>query len=52
VQEGNLEKNTRLGVYKLSSKTWETEPLESLRPGDRLQLPENITVISRFLNKQ
>jgi glycine hydroxymethyltransferase len=52
VQEGNHEKNTRLGVYKLSSRTWETEPLESLKPGDRLQLPENIVVISRFLNKQ
>jgi glycine hydroxymethyltransferase len=51
-QEGNHDKGTRLGVYKLSSRTWETQPLESLKPGDRLQLPESITVISRFLNKQ
>jgi glycine hydroxymethyltransferase len=52
VQDGNHEKGTRLGVYKLSSRTWETHPLDTLRPGDRLQLPENITVIPRFLNKQ
>jgi glycine hydroxymethyltransferase len=52
VQEGNYEKDTRLGVYKLSSRTWESSPLESLKPGDRVQLPENITVIARFLNKQ
>jgi glycine hydroxymethyltransferase len=52
VQEGNHDKDTRLGVYRLTSRTWETHPLESLRPGDRLQLPENITVIPRFLNKQ
>jgi glycine hydroxymethyltransferase len=52
VQEGNHEKDTRLGVYKLSSRTWETHPLESLKPGDRLQLPESITVVARFLNKQ
>jgi hypothetical protein len=52
VLEGNHEKDTRLGAYKLSSRTWETEPLESLKPGDRLQLPENIVVISRFLNKR
>jgi glycine hydroxymethyltransferase len=52
VNEGNHEKDTRLGVYKLSSRTWETQPLESLKPGDRLQLPQNIAVISRFLNKQ
>jgi glycine hydroxymethyltransferase len=52
VQEGNHEKDTRLGAYKLSSRTWETQPLESLKPGDRLQLPENIAVVSRFLNKR
>jgi glycine hydroxymethyltransferase len=52
VQDGNHEKDTRLGVYKLSSRTWETQPLESLKPGDRLQLPESITLITRFLNKR
>jgi glycine hydroxymethyltransferase len=52
VLEGNHEKGNRLGVYRVSSRTWETQPLEDLRPGDRVQLPENITVINRFLNLQ
>ena len=52
VQEPNHERGTRLGVFRVGSLTWGTQPLENLRPGDRLQLPEDITVIQRFLNKQ
>jgi hypothetical protein len=52
VYEGNHEKDMLLRVFKLSSRNWETEPLESLKPGDRVQLPENIRVLTRFLNKQ
>jgi glycine hydroxymethyltransferase len=52
VQEPNHGRGTRLGVYRLGGRNWETQPLESLKPGDRLQLPEDITVIERFLNKK
>ena len=52
VQEPNHERGTRLGVYRAGGKAWETDPLESLNFGDRIQLPEDITVIQRFLNKQ
>ncbi len=52
VQEPNHERDTRLGVYRTGKKTWETDPLESLKFGDQIQLPEDITVITRFLNKQ
>ena len=52
VQEPNHERDTRLGVYRMGKKTWETDPLESLKFGDQIQLPEDITVVTRFLNKQ
>jgi hypothetical protein len=35
------------GAYKLSSRTWETQPLESLRPGDRLQPARRISQDSK-----
>lgn len=50
VQEPNHEKGTRLRVYRLGSRKWEAQPLDTLKPGDTLQLPEDITVIGRFLN--
>ena len=52
VQEPHHERDTRLGVYRTGKKTWETDPLETLKFGDQIQLPEDITVITRFLNKQ
>ena len=52
VQEPNHERDTRLGVYRAGKKTWETDSPESLKFGDQIQLPEDITVIARFLNKQ
>jgi glycine hydroxymethyltransferase len=51
VQEPNHERDTRLGVFRVSGANWGTQPLAALKPGDRLQLPEDITVIARFLNK-
>jgi glycine hydroxymethyltransferase len=51
VQEPNHERGTRLGVFRLGGSNWGTQPLAALKPGDRLQLPEDITVIARFLNK-
>ncbi len=51
VQEPHHERGTRLGVYR-EGKTWETDPLETLKFGDRIQLPDDITVLPRFLNKQ
>ncbi len=52
VQEPHHQRNTRLGVYRLGSRNWETQPLETLKTGDRVELPEDITVIERFLNKK
>ncbi len=42
----------RLGVYRLGGRNWEIRPLADLKPGDHLQLAEDITVIERFLNKR
>jgi glycine hydroxymethyltransferase len=52
VQEPNHLRDTRLGVYRLGSRNWGSQSLENLKPGDRLELPEDITVIERFLNKK
>jgi glycine hydroxymethyltransferase len=52
VQEPFHERNTNLGVYRAGNKGWETQRLEEMTFGDRIQLPEDITVITRFLNKQ
>jgi glycine hydroxymethyltransferase len=52
VLEPHHQRGTQLGVYRLGSRNWETQPLETLKPGDRLELPEDITVIERFLNKK
>jgi glycine hydroxymethyltransferase len=52
VQEPYHERDTRLGVYRAGNKAWETEPLDKLTFGDRIQLPDDITVVARFLNKQ
>lgn len=52
VLEPNHERDTRLGVYRTGKKGWETKSLETLSVGDQIQLPEVITVIPRFLNKQ
>lgn len=52
VQDPFWQRGTKLGVYRLGSRAWEARPLEQLQPGDRIQLPDSITVIERFLNKQ
>jgi glycine hydroxymethyltransferase len=52
VQEPNHERGTVLGVYRAGKDSWETQPLEALSFGDRIMLPEDITVLPRFLNKQ
>ncbi len=52
VEEGNHERETRLGVYRLGSKHWGKQALADVQVGDRLELPLDITVIERFLNKK
>ena len=52
VEEPNNQRDTHLGIYRLGNKNWEQRPLSELKPGDRLQLPDAITVIERFLNKK
>ncbi len=52
VQEPNHERDTKLGVYRSGKDSWETQPLTELTFGDRIMLPEEITVLPRFLNKQ
>jgi glycine hydroxymethyltransferase len=52
VQEPNHERDTQLSVFRLGDRNWETHQLDELKPGDRLQLPLDITVIARFLNKK
>ena len=52
VQDPNWQRGTKLGVYRLGNRNWENRALDALQPGDRIQLPEGITIIERFLNKQ
>ena len=52
VEEPNHERGTRLGIYRLGSRYWESHSPAALKPGDRLQLPDDATVIDRFLNKK
>ncbi len=51
VQDPHWQRGTRLGVYRVGKAVWESRPLDQLQPGDRIQLPEGITIIERFLNK-
>jgi glycine hydroxymethyltransferase len=52
LQDPNWQRGTKLGVYRLDNRNWESRPLDQLQPGDRIQLPDAITIIERFLNKQ
>jgi glycine hydroxymethyltransferase len=52
VQDPNWQRGAKLGVYRLGNRNWENRALDALQPGDRIQLPESITIIERFLNKQ
>lgn len=51
-QDPSHERGTVLGVYRAGKDSWETQPLAALSFGDRVMLPEDITVLPRFLNKQ
>lgn len=51
VQDPHWQRGANLDVYR-RGKSWESRSLEDLQPGDRIQLPEGITIIERFLNKQ
>jgi glycine hydroxymethyltransferase len=52
VQDPHWQRGTPLDVYRRGRAVWESRSLDELRPGDRIQLPEGITIIERFLNKQ
>lgn len=51
-QKRYAQRGTRLGIFRVDSRTWSTRPLAELETGDQLQLHEDITVIRRFLNKK
>jgi len=52
VQNEYAERGTRLGVFQLDSGRLTSKPLTSLKAGDQVQLHDDITVVSRFLNKK
>lgn len=52
LRDPNWQRGAKLGVYRLDNRDWEARSLDQLQPGDRIQLPDSITVIERFLNKQ
>jgi glycine hydroxymethyltransferase len=52
VQEASQERGAHLGIFRVAGRNWETRPLAELKAGDRLQMPDDITVIERFLNKK
>ncbi len=52
VQNEHARPGTRLAVFQADSRSWTSTPLASLKPGDRVQLHDSITVIRRFLDKR
>ena len=52
VQKQVSARGTRLGVFQLDARSWAEKPLNELKAGDRVQLHDSMTVISRFLNKK
>jgi glycine hydroxymethyltransferase len=51
VQKEYTKAGAHLAVFQTDSRSWTSKPLADLKPGDRVQLHDNITVIRRFLNK-
>ena len=51
VQKQHTKPGTHLAVFQTDSRSWTSKPLTELKPGDRVQLHDNITVVRRFLNK-
>jgi len=51
VQKQYAKRGTRLGVFRVGNRRWTSKPLTSLKTGDRVQLHDDITIISRFLKK-
>jgi glycine hydroxymethyltransferase len=52
LQAPYTERGTRLGIFQVDSRSWADKPVASLKTGDRIQLPDDVTVIRRFLNKK
>ena len=52
VENQYTKRGTRLGVFQVDNARWAKKPLTSLKTGDRVQLHDDITVISRFLDKK
>ncbi len=51
VESQYTKRGTRLGVFQVDNARWAKKPLTSIKTGDRIQLHDDITVISRFLLK-
>jgi glycine hydroxymethyltransferase len=52
VQNLYAQAGMRLGIFQIDSPKWATKPLAELKTGDQVQLPDDIIVIKRFLNKR
>jgi len=52
VQKRYTGRGIKLGVFQAGGRSWTSQPLSSLKAGDRVQLHDDITVIRRFLNKR
>jgi glycine hydroxymethyltransferase len=51
VQKRYAQRDTRLAIFQVDSRSWTSKPLADLKTGDQVQLHDDITVIRRFLNK-
>ena len=52
VQDTHTKVGTRLGIYQVERGSWAVKPIADLKTGDQVMLPDDITVIKRFLNKK
>jgi len=52
VQSRYAARGTRLGVFQVDARSWSSQPLSSLKTGDRVLLHDDIVLLRRFLNKK
>ncbi len=52
VDNSHIKVKTRLGIFQSRGRNWSGVSLDKLKPGDHVQMHDDITVIRRFFNKK
>ena len=51
VDNSHIKVKTRLGIFQSRGRNWSGVSLDKLKPGDHVQMHDDITVVRRFFNK-